>query len=487
MHNKKANIIKYRHVLCVYPYYKEPTFLDFFPPAGIEHIAAALEGSVGGITLVDLRQEKEFYPLSKLIQYIRQQIDLICVSVNWPFYFDQVCNLINALPADIPLIAGGRQATERAEELFERCPHINIIVRGEGDQTIREIAQGKDRETILGISYRKNGQIVQTPDRPLPPIESIRYPNRRLRRASYHIQPKGIKLVNAEFDTIFSSRGCPHHCKFCTFTTNSLGQRWPYSPRTPESVVREIKELHAGVIYFEDEDFFLDQQRTEQICDLLIAEGIKKTFIAMSRIDLAHAPARLFKKLQRVGFKAILLGLESPHNKILRQFEKGFTTQDIRQAFQVLHTYPFYFHGLFIYGNIGESREEMLSIAPFAREIGVDSIYVQPLQQRNFSALKELLEQTPDYSLSPEGFVLSEISHSVEDLKHIGKEINKRFYTPRQLYRMLRKLSAIRVITPATPVMFLRLLLRLPGFLAGIVTKRFKKGRGGRKRGIPYG
>ncbi len=75
------------------------------------------------------------------------------MSVNWSYYFKDVCNLINYLPDDIKFIVGGQHATDHVEDIFQKCPNIDIIVRGEGEETIQQIAQDVDLQDILGISY----------------------------------------------------------------------------------------------------------------------------------------------------------------------------------------------------------------------------------------------------------------------------------------------------------------------------------------------
>jgi len=81
----------------------------------------------------------------------------------------------------------------------------------------------------------------------------------------------------------------------------------------------------------------------------------------------------------------------------LKQLDKGITQQEIRDAFAVLTQYNFHLHGYFIYGNIGETEEEMLYIPKFAKEIHLDSISFLKLRVEKFSPLKEVVEETPGY------------------------------------------------------------------------------------------
>ena len=95
--------------------------------------------------------------------------------------------------------------------------------------------------------------------------------------------------------------------------------------------------------------------------------------MVQARIDVAKH-RRLLDKAWQAGFRVFLIGIESPHDRILAQLQKGITQQQIREAFAVLTQYDFHLHGYFIYGNIGETEEEMLYIPKFAKEIGLDSI-----------------------------------------------------------------------------------------------------------------
>ena len=176
---------------------------------------------------------------------------------------------------------------------------------------------------------------------------------------------------------------------------------------------------------------------------------------------------------ERIGEVPALIGIESPHDWILKQIDKGFTSAEVRKAFKVLKNFSFHYHCYFIYGNIGESREEMLYIAEFAKEIGADSISFQKLQARKFSPIKEIVEKTPGYHLDVNGFVYSD-TYSMQDLKQIQKGIKKSFYTPGQLTRSIQKLFDIKFITFTDLLWFF---LYFPPLLYKILAREIEKKR----------
>ena len=148
----------YKHVLALYPYFKDTTgTMGVFPPTGLEYIATSMKDLVGKVTLLDLRYENEYRNVEKLSQFIEDEIDLLCISITWNSQFNSICNLIRKLPVNATTVVGGQKATEEVEYLFEKCRNIDLIVRGEGEETIRDVVTGLPHGGILGLSYRKNG------------------------------------------------------------------------------------------------------------------------------------------------------------------------------------------------------------------------------------------------------------------------------------------------------------------------------------------
>jgi radical SAM superfamily enzyme YgiQ (UPF0313 family) len=176
----------------------------------------------------------------------------------------------------------------------------------------------------------------------------------------------------------------------------------------------------------------------------------------------------------KAGFKTLLIGIESPHDWILTQLNKGFNQETIRKSFRVLKKYPIFYNGYFIYGNIGETEEEMLYIAQFAKEIGVDSIACNKLRIEKFSPLKELAESTPGYHVTDRGELYSD-TYSHAALKKIARKIKFSFYTPSRYMKILWK--NIFVTKFLTFRELLSLLFISPRLMASVITREKQKGR----------
>lgn len=441
--------LTYQHALCLYPYIVDQRpGVGIFPPTGLEYIATALKGHVGRISLIDLRHERALQPIEALTRLIeREGVDLLCISIGWRARYERVTRYMAQLPATVTTIAGGYEATEQVEDVFQRCPNVDGIVRGEGEQTIVELADGARWENILGLSFRKDdGSLHHNANRPLAPIDTITPPDRALRRSKYCPTLRGVRLLNKQFDTLLSSRGCPYKCEFCSLVLNPLGQLRGYVSRSPESVVAEIESSPADIIMFADDIFFLEPRKAEQLCDLLIARGVKKTYIVQCRIEVYKFP-RMLEKAWRAGFRALLFGIESASDRILKSMHKGFTTEKCREAFAVLRKFPFWMHGYFIYGCVGETESEMLAITQFARDLGLHSISLSQLRMDKFTPWRKTVEQTPGYRISSNGYVYSDRIDK-KRMRQIRNRIRNGFqYDPAQIVKVLRKLNECSIVT----------------------------------------
>ncbi|MDH4238434.1 MAG: B12-binding domain-containing radical SAM protein [Phycisphaerae bacterium] len=461
-------MMKYKHALAMNPYIGSgTTAMGIFPPTGLEYIAASMKGLVDKVTLLDLRYETAYQEPKTLAEFIRAEIDLLCISISWASHFKGVCGFVSKLPPEVTTVVGGYKATQEVEYLFEQCPNIDMIVRGEGEEIIQQIVTGVPKKDIRGLSYREKGVIVHNEIHPLPDIKSIPFPDRSLRKHDYYAFEHGVRLSRHTFDTVLSTRGCPFKCKFCTFSLNPLGQKRSYTERPVESVIEELKTVTADVVLFSDDNFFTNPKRSEQICDLIIENNIKKTFVVQTRIDVARHPDVL-GKAEKAGFKVFLIGIESPHDRILKQLQKGITQQRIREAFEVLTQYEIYLHGYFIYGNIGETEDEMLYIPRFAKEIKLDSISFQKLRIEKFSPLKEVVEKTPGYYYNSIGGPVYSDRYGRKELKKIRDRIRSEFYDLPQLLHIIRKAGRIglfcgrdiKVLLPNLPRLLYRILKR---------------------------
>lgn len=423
--------LMFKHVLCVYPYRYDLKNVSFFPPLGLEFIAAAITPYARDIDIVDLRKEA-----GRTRDFVRPDTELICFSVNWDTEPDFIRDEILSVGSDALIIVGGRHATNDPEVWLSQCPNVGMVIRGDGEEAVQDVCNGLPLGEITGLSYRKNGEIVHNPNRELEPVSEDIYPNRNRRRYKYEIAFQGLR-TGLTIDTLAGSRGCPFNCNFCSFSRNPFGGKRPWSARTPESVVDELEQIDAPIVAFTDDLFTLDAGRVARICDLIIERGIRKKMIVNTRAEVAKHPY-ILRKMEKAGFFMLMLGVESACDKTLKSMGKGFDTAKLREYLKVLRKSSMILHGYFILGNIGESVEDILRIPGFARELGLDTLGLSTLRADPHSGLEELISSSPGYHIAHNGKVYSDHC-SGRMIRQLRRRIIKAFYSKRHMLRLGRK------------------------------------------------
>lgn len=430
-------------------------------------MAAALRPYAQRLELINFRHERTPSPQP----FLRPETDLVCYSINWRKGLDLIRDDINALPSGMTVLVGGRTATEDPRFWLDACPNVAAVICGDGEQAITEIAEGHPWSEVTGLCYRgDDGEVVHNPPRANAPLDDELLPARDLRRHPYYLTTKGIS-TGVKVDMVAGSRGCPYNCKFCNFSMNPWGVKRRWTPRSPRSIVGEIETLDADVVFFVDDVFTHQPDRVAEICDLLIARRIRKHYIVNARLEIAKRPD-VIRKMEQAGFIALMVGVESTQDATLASMNKGFNIGQVRQWCSVLSRSKMLLNAYFIAGNIGESEEQMLYTAPFARRIGADLIYVSRLRDEPHSGLEELVRQTPGYHIDQRGYVYSDL-YSAEHIANLRKQIDRRFYTPLHVAAIIGKL--VRILNRRSKI---KLAMRAPGFLARLAaTQTIRKVR----------
>jgi radical SAM superfamily enzyme YgiQ (UPF0313 family) len=240
-------------------------------------------------------------------------------------------------------IAGGQHFV--AENIRAALEHdVDFIVIGEGEHTLRElltvIRDGGDPATVAGIAFLRNGEVVQTAERPpIQDFESLPLPDfDLLRYARVKLYPVGW------------IRGCGMNCEFCTVKGRPRAA-------TPERVVEQIASLlekHNGRHFFIVDDLFgHNRADTLRFCELLAnyqkAVGIRLDLTVQIRLDRGR-DTDLLNAMRKAGINMVCIGFESPIAAELAAMDKRINPGDMLALTRLYHQAGFLVHGMFIFG-----------------------------------------------------------------------------------------------------------------------------------------
>lgn len=335
--------------------------------------------------------------------------DLLGVSV---FTFNRheamrLAALARAANPGCLVVAGGPHATHMAHHLLEHYPQIDLVVRGEGEETLLELARalaaGRLDETlpaIRGISGRAaglKGRSAGGAAADAPPQSGARFydaPERpvltdldRLPHPCADPAMIGVDPVT-QFEFIITSRGCPAACTFCS-SPHFWGRALRF--RSAAHMIEEIRLLRErhGVVYVSvrDDTFTVSKKRVIEFCRGLIEARIDLLWDCQSRVNIVDEERLAW--MRRAGCTHIQYGVESGSPRMLLRLNKGITPAEVREAARVTRRVGL---GLSIYlitGIDSETDEDLASTVRLIDEIRPHDGLVSPMTVYPGTALHE--------------------------------------------------------------------------------------------------
>jgi radical SAM superfamily enzyme YgiQ (UPF0313 family) len=313
-------------------------------------IAAILEKEGYSVAYEDFISTRR--TIRKLKAFLQQdQSDVyIFWSVNLSIRNDlEVSRLIHEYSPKTRLVYLGPAPTFYVKEFLYNTRQI--VVRGEPDETIRELceylAHEKDFSALKGISFlKKDGVIQNNPTRELlRDLDSLPFPARHFVKKDYFSNPK---LKRSPYTAIITSRNCPFKCTFCvpsslTFARElevkaQTGKKPFISMRSVENVVEEINLLAAEgykAIGIMDDNFITTEKRLRPIADALKKHNI--IWGCQARADAITE--NIAAILAESNCRYIDLGIESFNDEILEWIKKDLTKDRMIEAIELLNRY----------------------------------------------------------------------------------------------------------------------------------------------------
>jgi len=284
-------------------------------------------------------------------------------------------------------IIGGLHATFSDKLILENYKFVDIVVRGEGEETLYELVKAIDKkktlDKILGISFRKNGGIIINPPRPfIENIENLPIPAYDLFPMEKYPLPPDVKIRVNQTSLVTTSRGCPMGCKFCE-TTHAWGRK--VRSASAEKLFEEVKYLYdnfkVDYIRFADDLFTLKKDKVIEFCNLLIKSKLPIKFRIQARVD--SVDEEMLKALKKAGCDLIEYGAESGSDKVLKAVGKNITVEKIKKAVELTRKSGIEIKYFLIVGLLEETPKETWETFKLVEEtkpdwVGVNALTIYP-------------------------------------------------------------------------------------------------------------
>lgn len=460
------------HVTLVNPPYPIGAPQSIFIPLGISYLAATLENNGYSVDVIDCQVLK---PTRNKLEdeLIKRQPDVVGVT-SATLTYKPALEIVKTAKEACPnclIILGGPHVTVLDEQTLSEQPEADIVVRGEGERTMLELAHLmsksnlKDLDEVAGITFRKNGQIVRTPDRPF--IQNL---DELPRPAHKHFPLSKYRVFGKTYLPIITSRGCPFQCTFC-LASRMCGRR--FRTRSPKNVVDEVEWLRdthgADAFTFYDDTFTFDRKRALEICKEMKNRNVDLPWDCRTRVD--QVSKEDLAKMRAANCQLIHFGVESGSQKMLDAMKKGTTVEQNERAIMWAKEVGISVAVSVVVGYPGETAHMLKQTLDFIRKTEPDYVYVcvaipYPGTEL-YSLLKDLgWEMSTEWNhYDEETLVFKNPSMSPEKIMETRRAIYNRFLSPSYLLHKSLKRDFYSQVMARTALNHLLWRIKLPAWV----------------------
>ena len=347
---------------------------NYMPPLNLLYLAARLEQDGHAVMVMDLYASPlpGRQALARAAAFKPDLAGFATYSQN----MDEVYTLARGLKKDLPgikIILGGLYASFLPEECLGETA-VDYVAAGEGEETLAELAAGKEAASIKGLIFRGPAGPVRNPPRPLAPdLDSLPPPAWHLADLDAYSLAPNRAVTGGRKASVITARGCAYHCSFCT---HQYGYGGSSRKRGVAGVLEEIKILAGkyGVkeLRFEDCTFTADPARVIEICRGIGEAGLDLVWNCDVRADTASD--ELFSAMHTAGCRRIFIGVESASEKILNSMamKKGIHLEQARRAVALARKHGMRVTASFVIGTPGETEETARETYAFALTLDPD-------------------------------------------------------------------------------------------------------------------
>lgn len=272
--------------------------------------------------------------------------------------------------SNIPVIAGGAHCTLFPDQMLN-CEYIDYVIAGEGEKHIVELADAiRDGKAMSKKVYPKKNLDIESLSRPEYSLD-----NNIEKFISGYLTDKLSEYVRQPMRWLpyESSRGCPSKCTFCinVVTNNNLYRKKSVS-KVLDEIEYIIKKYRLTHLKFIDDNFFVDINRTRDICEGIIKRKLNITWDGECRCDYFNDRMinnSTLELLKRSGLVQLTLGIESGSRHTLELMKKGITPEQAEHAVERCDKYGIIARASFILEIPGEDIDDIKMTIRFMNKL----------------------------------------------------------------------------------------------------------------------
>ena len=312
----------------------------------------------------------------------REEPDLVGISSLFSPYYREALQCADLIKKEVgcPIVLGGSHVSA-VPELMLKKPSVDWVIRGEGERPLVELLkawkEGRTLEEVPNLGFKKEGRLIFNPVGEPYAIDEIPFPDLSdLDRRKYLFEKNPLCFV-------MTSRGCPHHCSFCSIHRTFPGYRRRSTDSVLEEIIHRVEEGFR-IFDFEDDNLTFDQNEMKTLCrklDHLFPKGTLR-FLAMNGISYQSLDLELLTLMRKAGFTHLNIALVSADSSIRRGCNRSGDLGKYLRVVQEAASLGFKMVSYQILGLPGESLKAMIKTLVLQTRLpvllGASPFYLSP-------------------------------------------------------------------------------------------------------------
>ena len=283
----------------------------------------------------------------------------------------EVAALVKSHAPNVSVIFGGWHPTLSPESTL-REPYVDIVVRGQGEITIVELANAlaekKPLDLIAGLSWKKQGRLIENFDRRIQPIDTFAPPAYDLIDFDAYERATGRREL-----AYATSVGCPYACNYCT---DMVVYKRRFNAYTAEHVIAELTDLvrryHIQHVALLDSNFPVDLRRAVAIAKGIFESHVNFSWTFQASTDfICRMSQEEVQLLADSGVSYMGFGTESTSASVLKMMNKRHQRVDeMYETARKTNLAGIHINFNLILGYPGETEEDRLTTFRTMSDIG---------------------------------------------------------------------------------------------------------------------
>ena len=316
---------------------------DSYPNLGLLYLAGSLKTGIErkDLAVTYLGPKHDLKSHLEVVKQIHPQVYGISFTSKAATLAYQTIRAVREVCPDTRIIAGGAHPTALPTDIFHESP-VDVIGFAEGEITFTELIKAylgsnkPDLESIQGIAFRHNGEVIQTKLRPfIENLDSIPFPAWDL--VDFQQYP-GMHLKKQPIESsLLISRGCPFfHCALSTNRSGSLKNRGCGLAQRKISVRKSsFFTIVECELYLSSDELNFNEKWAIDLCKT-IARLKHSDLYFQCNMRADKVLAGLVDALKEMNCWMIHLGVESANDRVLQGIGKKVTIAQIEEAARLL-------------------------------------------------------------------------------------------------------------------------------------------------------